>query len=391
MAPLKEIITERENVTSVRLGDRTITLVGTAHVSRASAELVSEIVTSHQPDALCIELCAARYQALQDPDRWRNTDIFEVVRSGRTYVLLTQIILSAFQRRLAKQFGVRPGEEMLTAMQLSRERNIPLSLVDRDVKITLKRAWSQAGLLGLLRITTSLVTSFFTSEEFSEKDIEALKEGDALALLMSEFSDLLPGVKVALIDERDSYMAQKIEATPGDHVVAVLGAGHIPGITRALGQGLHDQTELERIPPKSAAIRCVHWAIPAALLIVVVLAIRHSGVQGGLHALAAFALANAAGTLLGALLAAAHPLTLLGAAISAPFAALHAAGWFCALIECWLRRPQVDDFEKLSDDLASVRGWWRNRISHIFLVLLLSNIGSTIGCVLGLSYLSWRL
>lgn len=391
MARNKEIIATSENVTTVRLGERTFTLVGTAHVSKASAELVTQVVEERPPDALCIELCAARYQALQDPDRWRNTDIFEVVRSGRAYVLLTQIILSAFQRRLAKQFGIRPGEEMLTAMQLSEAKKIPLSLVDRDVKITLKRAWSRAGLLGLFRITTSLVASFFSSEEFSEKDIEELKQGDALAMLMSEFSELLPGVKSALIDERDAYMAHKIFATPGDNVVAILGAGHIPGIVRLLGDPQQDISELERIPPKSLGQRCVHWAIPAALLVVITIAIRHAGIQGGMQAITAFAVANAIGTALGALLTGAHPLTLLAAVVSAPFAAIHAAGWFCALVECWLRKPQVDDFARLSDDLATMRGWWSNRISHVFLVLLLSNIGSTIGCIIGLSLFSWRL
>ncbi len=189
----------RENVTLLRVDSREIYLVGTAHVSRSSAELVSSIIQEVSPDRIGIELCAARYDSLQDPDRWRKTDIFEVIKSGRAYVLLTQLVLAAFQRRLADQFGIRPGEEMLTAMTLAAEKSIPLSLIDRDVKITLRRAWSHAGLLGVAKIMASFITSFFSKDQVTERELEELKKGDALAALMSEFSDALAGGKERLL------------------------------------------------------------------------------------------------------------------------------------------------------------------------------------------------
>ncbi len=389
---MKQVRQLEQNVTHITFPDREIYLVGTAHVSRASAELVEEKIRELAPETICVELCAPRYESLRNPDRWKNTDIVQIVREGRLGPMMVQVALAGFQKRLAKQFGVEPGEEMRRAIKLSDDLGKNLSLVDREIKTTLRRAWSEAGFFNVVKMIASLLSSLVSSEEITEAEIEKLKTGDALEGVLSEFSELLPNVKRILIDERDAYMAGKIYGAGGNRILAVVGAGHVPGITRLIGEEI-DLVALDRIPPKSWKSKALQWSIPLLFVGLFAIAFWTSGVEKSLELAGIWAITNGICAGIGTALAFAHPITILCGILCAPFAVIHpiiAIGWITALVEAGFRRPRISDFETIADDILSVRTLWRNRVSHLFVVMVLSNLGSIAGSALGI-YLAARL
>lgn len=369
--------------------NKTLYLVGTAHVSEQSAALVEQTIREHTPDCIAIELCEPRLQALENPNRWEETDIFDVIKSGKAYVLIAQLLLSSFQKRIAKKLGIRPGEEMLRALNLSKELNIELALVDREVRTTLKRTWSNMSFWATLKLIFGLIGSLFSGEDnVTEKEIEELKQGDALSALMAEFSEILPGIKEVLIDERDLIMAHRISQLPHETIVAVVGAGHVPGMLSSFGKDI-DVSELEVIPPPSNTLRIFTWGIPAIIIGIFIYGFLSSGIDTSLNMLSAWFLANGIFSALGALIALAHPLTILTAFFAAPFTSLNptiAAGWVCGLVEALMRKPRVKDFNSIADDVSSFKGIWGNRLSKTLLVVALANIGSMIGTFVG----SWK-
>jgi pheromone shutdown-related protein TraB len=369
------------NLDLIEFGGRKIYLVGTAHISRQSAELAEHAIRTLSPDTVCLELCASRYESLRDPQRWKNTDIVQVIRSGRAYVLLAQLVLASFQRRLAEQFDIKPGEEMLRAIAVAEETKATICLVDREVKITLRRAWAGAGFVSAAKMMASLVGSLFGGEKIAQEEIEKMKTTDVMTAVMDEFSEYLPGVKRGLIDERDEYMASKIWASPGEKVVAVVGAGHVPGITRLLGEAI-DCSRLEQIPPPGLASQLFKWGIPALLLVLLVAGFFTSGVSLTWELVRTWVLTTGTLAAAGAAIALAHPLTIAAAFLSAPVTPLHpliAVGGVCALVEAWLRKPRVKDLETVAEDLQHWKGWWSNRVSRILLIFILANLGGTIG------------
>ncbi len=377
------------NVDLLEHEGRRIYLVGTAHVSETSADLVEKVIREHQPDTVCVELCASRFDALSNPDRWKETDLYSVIRSGRAYVLMAQLALSSFQRKLAKEFRLRPGEEMHRAIAVAEELGSKLELVDRDIRTTLKRAWSSAGFGAMLKMAWSMFLSMFSHEPVTEEQIEKLKGSDELALMLDEFSGALPGVKTALIDERDQYLAAKIRASTGEKIVAVVGAGHVPGIKRVFGQEI-DLESLEVMPPPNPTGRIIAWAIPIILLCLVVAGFAFSGRETGEQMIVAWILANGISAAVGTLLALAHPVTVLAAFFAAPVTSLNptiAAGWVCGLVEAWIRKPRVRDLEEVAEDVGSIRGIWRNRVTRVLLVVVLANLGSSVGTFIGVGWI----
>jgi pheromone shutdown-related protein TraB len=384
-----EITAIEPNVDLLETDGRRFFLVGTAHVSEASADLVEKVIRERQPDTVCIELCDSRYETLTNPDRWKETDLFSVIRSGRAYVLMAQLVLASFQRKLAEEFRIRPGEEMHRAMAVSAEVGAELSLVDREIRTTLKRAWSNAGLGTTLKMVWSLALSLFNREPISEAEIEKLKGSDELTVMMDEFSGALPGVKTALIDERDEYLAAKILASPGKEVVAVVGAGHVPGIKRVFGTPI-DIDELETLPPPNRTGRLIGWGVPILLAGLVAAGFFMSGRETGQQMILAWVLANGVAAAAGTIIALAHPLTILAAFLAAPITSLNptiAAGWVCGLVEAWLRKPRVGDLERVGEDVGTLGGIWRNRVTRILLVVIMANLGSSIGTFVGVGWI----
>jgi pheromone shutdown-related protein TraB len=364
--------------------DKEIVLIGTAHVSRQSVDLVKEIIEAEKPDTVCVELCQSRYQNISQQDRWQEMDIIKVIREKKSFLLLSNLILAAFQKRIAAKLDVRPGQEMIQAIESAQAIGAHIHLADRDVRITLARTWRQMGLWTKVKLISQLVLSFGELDEIDPEDVERMKKQDVLEAILSEVGHSMPSLRHALIDERDQYLAAKIRSAPGRKIVAAVGAGHVPGILRNWDQPI-EVAPLEVIPPKGRLTEIIKWLIPGLILAVMAYGFYIGGSKVGTGMLAWWIGANAVLAAFGALLALAHPLTILSSAIAAPLTSLNpmiAAGWVSGLVEAFSRKPKVRDFEHLQTDILSLKGFWRNKITRILLVVVFTNLGSTAGTFL---------
>ena len=372
---------ENENVHRITLGDREIILIGTAHVSRESADLVERVIAEERPDTVCVEICRPRYEAIQQRDKWQQTDIVKVIREKRTSILLSQLIMASFQRKIAEKFNITPGEEMLRAMAKAEEIGAEIVLADREIRVTLLRTWRQMGFWSKMKVLPDLIMSLFATDEITEEEIEKLKQHDILELALQTIGEKLPGLKITLIDERDLYMAQTIGHAPGSRIVAVVGAGHVPGISKHLGEEI-DLEALNLIPEKGIWGRFAGWFFSLAIVGLFVAGFFLSGSQASMKMIAWWSLITAAFSGMGALILLAHPLTITATALAAPITTLHplvAAGWVAGLVEATLRKPQVKDFLALKDDIISVRGFFRNKITRLLLLVAFVNLTTSIG------------
>ena len=369
-----------ERVSHVKVEDKDVYIVGTAHLSQESVQDVRTTAEQVHPDAICIELCKARHQAMTQADTWSKMDIFKVIREKKAAFLLAQLIMTSFYRRLGKKLGIQPGAEMMEGIRLAQETGAELVLADRDIEITLKRVWGYLGFWNKLRLAMQLAMGIFIHDEIDTDMIETLKQKDQLESIMAEFAEKFPEIKNRLIDERDTYLAQKIRSSPGKTVVAVVGAGHINGIMGQIQQE-HNLTELTELPPKSIWPKIVGWGVP--LLILALLAYGFTrGTQHGFENIYIWILVTGSLSAMGAALAFAHPLTILSAFLAAPITTLHpliAAGWVAGLVQAFIKRPKVSDLESLPDAITSFKGFWINPVTRILLVCALANVGSMIG------------
>lgn len=363
--------------------DKEIILIGTAHVSRQSVQEVQNVIEEEKPDTVCIELCQSRYNSIIDRDRWRKMDIIKVIKEHKALFLLVNLALSSFQGRIARQFGIQPGQEMLQGINSAKEIGAGLVLADRDIQVTFLRIWRSLGFFSKLKLFGLIFASVFSDEDLNEEELEKLKTEDMLTLALSEFSSSFPQLKKVLIDERDMYLAQKIKEAPGKKVVAVVGAGHVPGI-KARFHNNHDVLDLGSVPPPSAIGKIIGWAIPLLILILIISTFTIDKALA-MEQITTWVIWNGLLAALGATLAFGHPLSIITAFIAAPITSLNpllAAGWFAGLSEAYIRRPQVEDFERLPEDIHTLRGFWRNKVTHILLVVAISNLGSVAGTVI---------
>ena len=375
------------DVQVLKLGEREILLVGTAHVSRESVDLVRELIEAERPDRVCIELDAQRFEALSQRRRWEELDLREVTRKRQLAPLLANLVLAAYQKKLGGALGVLPGSELVEAARAAEAAGIPVVLCDRDVRVTLRRVWASLSLWKKSLLISTLGASLFERAELDEATLRRLREQDVLSELMRELGEAMPGLKTALIDERDEYLAQKIREAGGSRVVAVVGAGHVAGIRQALeSQRPVDLAALSTIPPVPGYVKAIGWAVPALILG----ALAVLGVREGMQALGQNALfwvvATGLPTTIGAALALAHPAVVLSAFGVAPITALHpliGAGHVLAFMQAWLAPPMVRELESVADDAGSLRRWWSNRLLRIFLVFLLTTLGGMIGTYVG--------
>ncbi len=379
-------------VTALEVDGRQIWLVGTAHVSKSSVVDVEQTLDQLQPDTVCVELCQPRYQNLTDPETWRKLDILQVLRSGRAHLLLSSLIMSSFQRRIADKLGVQPGAEMLAAIQRADAGGAELVLVDRPIDVTLKRAGGRLGWWTRIKILSQLLGGLIFGEDIEEEQIEELKQSerlhDALDMMANEF----PPIKEALIDERDTWLAQKIREAGGRRVVAVVGAGHVPGITRQIHED-HDLRALGEVPKPGLLPSILKWGIPAAVIALLIVGFVRGGADTSKENLILWVLINGGLSAIGAAAALAHPLTILSAFLAAPLTSLNplmAAGWIAGLVQAWVKKPTVDDLESLPNDIASLKGFWNNRLTRILIVVALANLGSMIGTFVAGSWIFAR-
>ncbi|MDR1315449.1 MAG: TraB/GumN family protein [Spirochaetales bacterium] len=384
------------NITRLELGDREFILLGTAHVSRGSVEEVGRIITEERPDRVCVEIDNSRYASMTKKQDWSSLNIYQVIKQKKGFLLLGNLVLASFQRRLGMDLGVKPGEEMLKAVETSQALDIPVSFSDREIQITLRRAWAKTGLWGKSKLLSAMLASVFTREKLSPEEIEELKKKSELEGMMDELAGYLPSVKEVLIDERDTFLAANIFRSSGKRVLAVAGAGHIPGIIRRLTEmhesgRLIDTAEIQTVPRGGFLAKALGWLVPAAIAALIIWGFFSVGKGRGIEMLWIWLAANGGLAALGSLLALAHPLTILASVVAAPIATLNPAigvGMLTGLLEAYLRKPRVEDFENLHTDIASIKGFFRNRFTHVLLVFLFSSLGGMAGNFIALPYLT---
>ena len=373
-----------ENITRINLDGKELILIGTAHVSRQSAIQVKEVIERERPDSVCIELDAQRYQSVMDSNKWKETDIFKVIKDKKATLLLMNLAISSFQNRLAKQFDIKPGQEMIQGIESAKETGANLVLADRNIQITFSRIWHNLGLMGKAQLLNSVFFSIFSKESISEEDLEKMKSQDTLNAVLAEFTESFPKLKKPLIDERDQYLAQKIKDAPGEKIVAVLGAAHVPGITKEIHKE-HDLEALAQTPPKSIVPKIIGWAIPLLLIAVMVFTF-FANPSAGFDQALSWILWTGSLSAIGAAVAFGHPLAVLSAFIAAPITALHpliAAGWVSGIVQAYIRKPNIGDFETLSEDVFSIKGFWENKVTRVLLVVVLTNLGGSLGTFIG--------
>lgn len=377
----------------LHLDGREIVLIGTAHVSRESVETVRRVIEEEAPETVCVELDAQRLQALRDENRWRALNLVQIIRKGQGPLLLANLVLASFQKRMGLQTGVKPGAELVAAVLAAEERGVAVELVDRDLRTTLLRAWRLTGWWKRLNLIAALIASMFENQKVDEAELARLRQSDTLTALLDEMGDQLPVVKKILVDERDLYMAHFIRLAPGRKIVAVVGAAHVPGISRRLQEEASRPEDIEKIsaiPGKTRLSRAVPWLLPAGIVALFIAGFFFSDSQHLADAAIAWILATGLLSALGTLLAFGHPLTVVTAFVAAPITTLHpaiGAGMVTGLVQALLAAPTVRDLECVADDMVSVRGWWGNRLTRVLLVFFFSSLGASAGTLVALRWL----
>jgi len=371
----------------VRLSEKEVLLLGTAHISTKSVEEVKEAIEKEMPDVVGVELDFNRLRQLKLGNRWQETNIGKIISSGQTYLFLFTLMLSNFQRSLGQKLGIKPGMEMVEAVRIAEEKNIPIMLLDRDINITLKRAMHKMKLTEKIKLLYSILLGFFSENkiEITTSTIEGLKEKDVLNRLMQELAREMPSIKSILVDERDAYIARAIENSPGKKILAVVGAGHIEGIKRHFGEKI-DIAAITTVPKGTNYMKIIGYVIPAIFIVLIAALFYFKGGGVTLTAIAYWALATGTLAALGVIIARGHPLTVLASFLAAPVTTLHpllAAGWVAGYVEAKMRNPKVKDFENLSN-LNSLGDFTNNQVTRILLVVALANVGATLGVIIGI-------
>ena len=388
----EETLETQEPLITVDTSDTRITILGTAHVSRASTEMVRHLLTSQQFDAVAVELCPSRYNAIVNPDSLAKMDLFQVLREGRATMVTASLVLSAYQQRMAEQLGIKPGEEMRIAIEIANEAGIPVLLIDREVGITLKRVYRNVSWWRRLNLISGLLFSVVSREKVTEEEIERLKNGDILETTFTQFANQAFELYRPLIDERDLYMSARLqdEAANSEYrsILAVVGAGHLQGIQKYLRDTLTNTrgliAKLDSVPPPGFSLKLFSWIVVGLIITGFIIGFSRS-TDLGLQRIFEWVVINGSLSALGALLAGGHILTVVTAFVAAPLTSLNptiGAGMVTAAAEVYLRKPRVGDFGDLRKDTTHLKGWRRNRVARTLLVFALSTLGSVVGTYL---------
>ena len=372
-----------ENVTRLQYEDKEIILVSTAHVSEASVTLVKETIETEQPNSVCIELDEGRFKTIKDPEAWKRTDVSKVIREKKVGMMLVQLILAGYQKRLAKKLGTRVGGEMIQGIESAEAIGAEIVLADRNIQTTFTRLFRLLKAKEKLKLLYGWFMGEEEDGELTEEDISALLEKDMLQAVLGELKDEFPVIGQVLINERDQYLANKIKNAPGQKVLAVLGGAHVPGVIEEIGKE-QDMEALSTVPVKKSRLKYLLWLIPAAAIALIILSFARGGVDTGAQTLTAWWLWNGGLAALGTLLVWGHPLSILTAFLAAPlttFAPGLAAGWFAGLTEAWVRKPKVEDLQNIPEDIFRLKGWYRNRFLKVLAVVIFANLGSMAGTI----------
>ena len=376
-----------EDVHIVYKDNREFIIVGTAHISRQSADLVREVIEKEKPDVVCVELDEKRLKALSDKNRWENLDLRQIIKNKQLSTLLVNLVLSSYQKKLGEKLGVTPGTELLEAVQTANENKIPVELCDREVRVTLRRAWHSMNLWQKSKFLSGGLAGLFEKQELTEEKLAELRSKDVLSEMMDEIGKAMPVLKRVIIDERDHYIAQKMKESIGKKIVSVVGAGHVKGIVKFLESNDDlDLKSIEIIPEPSLASKLLGWGIPFIIIASIFYIGFSQGItEAGNNALF-WILACGIPSAIGALISIAHPVTILASFVSAPITSLSpliGVGYVAAFVQAYMQPPIVKEFQEVSKDFRKVSNWWKNRLLKVFLVFILSSIGGVIGTSVG--------
>ncbi|CAM2067384.1 TraB/GumN family protein [Sulfidibacter corallicola] len=377
------------NVLTLNKDGKTYYIVGTAHISARSVEEVARVIDEIRPDTVCVELCETRYRAITDENQWKKLNIGQVIKDGKALFLLANLAFASFQRRMGDQVGVKPGSELLEGVRKAEEVGAKLVLADRDIQVTLKRTWSNLSFWKKFAVLGELLESMLSKEEITEEELEALKEKDQLTDAMEAFAEALPEVKEPLIDERDAFLMSKIEEAEGEKIVAIVGAGHVQGMSRHFGKPV-DREAINKIPPPSRLIKIAQWAIPIIVLALFIVGYQKHKDQAIMDMLTAWILPNSIMCGVFTMLAGARPLSVLSGFLSAPLTSLNpslGAGMVVGLVEAWQRKPTVEDCENIPNDIRSLKGFYTNQFTRCLVVFFMANLGSMAGTFFSLGWL----
>lgn len=371
------------NVSKLIYEDKELILIGTAHVSKESAELVKQVIDEERPDSVCIELDEGRYQNIQNPKAWEDTDLIKVIKSHKVGFLIANLFLGSYQKKMAVKLETSVGGEMLQGMESAKNIGANLVLADRDIQTTFMRIWRKLKFWEKMKLFGSLLFSFGDDTEISDEELQELLQADMLESMMSEMKKKFPQIGEVLINERDQYLANKIKNAPGKKIVAVLGGAHVPGIKKEIYKE-QNMEKISTVPPKSLFSKIAGWIIPAAItgLFIYAFVINF---QTGLQQLSLWVLWTGTLAALFTALSLAHPLSILTSFIAAPITTLHpllACGWFAGLVEATIKKPTVKDIQNLQTDIFSFKGFFKNRFLKTILVIFMANIGGTIGTII---------
>lgn len=370
-----------KNITRLDYQDKQIILIPTAHVSKESAELVKTVIEAEQPDSVCIELDEERYQNMMNPGTWENTDLVKVIKAKKVGFLAANLWLGSYQKKIAKKLNVPVGGEMLQGIESAREVGAELVLADRSIQTTFLRIWRKLSFWEKNKLIIGLLFSFDDDDaDISDLDLQEMLKEDMLGTVLADMRDQYPKIGEILVSERDQYLAAKIKTAPGAKIVAVLGGAHVPGVKEEIFK-TQDIERISTVPPKSRWSGIVSWIIPVAILLLLAYAFI-GNVQTGLQQLSVWVIWTSVLAALFTALSLAHPLSILTSLIAAPFTTLNpvlACGWFTGLVEATIKKPTVQDLQNVSQDIFSLKGFYRNRLLRTFLVIFMANLGASMG------------
>ena len=357
-------------------------LLGTAHVATSSVEAVRQQIDAYQPDVVAVELCQSRHDTLVSDRRLDKEGLLKVIKEGKAPMVLLQSMLSAEQRKLGINEGQQPGAELLAAVQAANAVGCEVALVDRDIQTTLRRAWKRMRLREKWRLLSSLLADEDDDEEIDVDQL--LQDSDLLSSMMEELKGFSPGAGEVLIDERDTYIAAKLNAIDENkRILAVLGAGHLNGVAQKIGDAPNsiESKHLEELPSPSVMRRFLPWAFPLVMIGVLAAVVSTSRDVDWLTFFTVWTAANAVFAALACLIARGHPLAVLTAALASPITSLNpalAAGWFAGYVQLRLAEPTAEDLQQFLklEDLSS---FWSNPAGKVLLVTALTNLGSMLG------------
>jgi pheromone shutdown-related protein TraB len=376
-----------ENVVRLEYQGKEIILVATAHVLKQSADLIEMVINEERPGSVCVELDEGRYQNIKNPKVWESTDIIQVIKSKKVGFLLANLILGSFQKRIAKDLNTVAGQEMLQGINSAKETGAQLVLADRSIQTTFIRIWRRLNIWEKCKLIFNLLFSFSDDKEISNEDVSELLKIDVLESVTSEMRLQFPKITAILISERDQYLAYKIKEAPGNKVVAVLGGAHVAGVKEEIFK-TQDINKLSEVPSKSAVSHIVAWAIPIVIVGLIIYSFIMN-IETGIHQLSAWALWTGVLAAVFTAISFGHPLSILTSLVAAPFTTLNpliACGWLTGLVEATIRKPVVKDINNIPEDISTLKGFFRNRFLKVILIVIMSNIGSSVGSfIAGLS------